>query len=139
MLVELEGRGSIGPSAEIRQRERLDVGGDELPRRTGGLRDAHGIKDPRTQGLGVGGDVNVRPVGVVGVQGAKALTTLEDTATAGAAGAGRIAASKKNAIEGCHKPLAAHVDGRVAARHPFRQEPFTSRDAVLPDGTVVDW
>ena len=31
------------------------------------------------------------------------------------------------------------VDERVAARHPFKQEPFTTRDAVLPDGTVVDW
>jgi galactonate dehydratase len=35
--------------------------------------------------------------------------------------------------------LGIEVDERVAAKHPFKQEPFTSREAVLPDGTVVDW
>jgi galactonate dehydratase len=35
--------------------------------------------------------------------------------------------------------LGVEVDLKVAARHPFEQEPFPTRDAVMPDGTVVDW
>ncbi len=47
-------------------------------------------------------------------------------------------------VDGCWQlpqapGLGIEVDERVAAKHPFKQEPFTSRDAVLPDGTVVDW
>ncbi|MGN6549805.1 MAG: enolase C-terminal domain-like protein [Pararhizobium sp.] len=35
--------------------------------------------------------------------------------------------------------LGVEVDLAVAARHPFAQEPFPTRDAVLSDGTIVDW
>ncbi|MCX5480596.1 D-galactonate dehydratase [Kaistia geumhonensis] len=35
--------------------------------------------------------------------------------------------------------LGVEVDLAVAARHPFRQEPFPTRAAALPDGTIVDW
>jgi galactonate dehydratase len=35
--------------------------------------------------------------------------------------------------------LGVEVDLKVAAKHPFEQEPFPTRDAVMPDGTVVDW
>ena len=35
--------------------------------------------------------------------------------------------------------LGIEVDERVALKHPFKQEPYTTRDAVLPDGTIVDW
>lgn len=35
--------------------------------------------------------------------------------------------------------LGIEIDEAVAARHPFRQEILTATDAVLPDGTVVDW
>ncbi|MBL8699119.1 MAG: D-galactonate dehydratase, partial [Alphaproteobacteria bacterium] len=35
--------------------------------------------------------------------------------------------------------LGVEVDERVAARHPYKQEPFTSIEAQLPDGTIVDW
>lgn len=47
-------------------------------------------------------------------------------------------------IDGCwqvpDRPgLGVEVDLKVAARHPFAQEPFPTRDAVLADGTIVDW
>lgn len=35
--------------------------------------------------------------------------------------------------------LGVEVDERVAAKHPFKQEVFATRDAVLPEGTIVDW
>jgi galactonate dehydratase len=35
--------------------------------------------------------------------------------------------------------LGIEIDETVAAKHPFKQEVLTATDAVLPDGTVVDW
>ncbi|HEX9449335.1 MAG TPA: galactonate dehydratase [Dongiaceae bacterium] len=35
--------------------------------------------------------------------------------------------------------LGVEVDLKVAAQHPYKQEPFPTRDAVMPDGTIVDW
>jgi galactonate dehydratase len=35
--------------------------------------------------------------------------------------------------------LGVEVDERVAARHPFQQEVLQAQNAILPDGTVVDW
>jgi galactonate dehydratase len=35
--------------------------------------------------------------------------------------------------------LGIEIDEAVAARHPFKPEPQLAADAVLPDGTVVDW
>lgn len=35
--------------------------------------------------------------------------------------------------------LGVEVDLDVAASHPFQQEPFPTREAVLADGTIVDW
>jgi galactonate dehydratase len=35
--------------------------------------------------------------------------------------------------------LGVEIDEAEAARHPFKQEVLTATDAVLPDGTVVDW
>ena len=35
--------------------------------------------------------------------------------------------------------LGVEIDEAAAARHPFRQEILAAGDAVLPDGTVVDW
>jgi galactonate dehydratase len=57
---------------------------------------------------------------------------------------GDIVAGPIRMREGCWQlpeapGLGIEVDERVAAKHPFKQEPFTSREAVLADGTVVDW
>jgi galactonate dehydratase len=57
---------------------------------------------------------------------------------------GEIVQGPIRMVDGCWQlpqapGLGVEVDERVAAKHPFKQEPFTSRDAVLPDGTVVDW
>lgn len=35
--------------------------------------------------------------------------------------------------------LGVEIDEAVAARHPFKQEIMAATEAVLPDGTVVDW
>lgn len=35
--------------------------------------------------------------------------------------------------------LGVEVDLKVAAKHPYRQEPFPTREARMPDGTIVDW
>ena len=35
--------------------------------------------------------------------------------------------------------LGVEIDEAVAARHPFKQETLATSEAVLPDGTVVDW
>lgn len=35
--------------------------------------------------------------------------------------------------------LGIEIDEAVAARHPFKQEIMAATEAVLPDGTVVDW
>jgi galactonate dehydratase len=35
--------------------------------------------------------------------------------------------------------LGVEVDLSVAAKHPYRQEPFPTREAKMPDGTIVDW
>jgi galactonate dehydratase len=35
--------------------------------------------------------------------------------------------------------LGIEIDEKVAARHPFKQEILAATEAVLPDGTVVDW
>lgn len=35
--------------------------------------------------------------------------------------------------------LGVEVNEDVAARHPFKQEVFHTQNAVLPDGTIVDW
>ncbi len=35
--------------------------------------------------------------------------------------------------------LGVEIDEAVAARHPFKQEILAATDAVMPDGTVVDW
>ena len=35
--------------------------------------------------------------------------------------------------------LGVEVDEAVIARHPFQQEVLHARNAVMPDGTVVDW
>ena len=35
--------------------------------------------------------------------------------------------------------LGVEVDLTVAAKHPFAQEPFVTRSAVIADGTIVDW
>lgn len=35
--------------------------------------------------------------------------------------------------------LGIEIDEAVAARYPFKQEILATTDAVLPDGTVVDW
>jgi len=35
--------------------------------------------------------------------------------------------------------LGVEIDETVAARHPFKQEILAATEAVLPDGTVVDW
>ena len=35
--------------------------------------------------------------------------------------------------------LGVEIDEKVAAKHPFKQEILAATDAVLPDGTVVDW
>jgi galactonate dehydratase len=35
--------------------------------------------------------------------------------------------------------LGVEIDENEAARHPFKQEVLTATDAVLADGTVVDW
>lgn len=35
--------------------------------------------------------------------------------------------------------LGVEVDLAVAARYPYWQEPFPTREAVMPDGTIVDW
>ena len=35
--------------------------------------------------------------------------------------------------------MGVEVNGRVAAQHPFKQEVMHAGNAVLPDGTVVDW
>lgn len=35
--------------------------------------------------------------------------------------------------------LGVEVDEKVAAKHPFEQEVFHTRHAILDDGTVVDW
>ena len=35
--------------------------------------------------------------------------------------------------------LGVEVDEAVIARHPFKQEVLHARNAVMPDGTVVDW
>ena len=34
---------------------------------------------------------------------------------------------------------AIEVDEKAAAAHPFEQEVLHATNAVLPDGTVVDW
>jgi galactonate dehydratase len=35
--------------------------------------------------------------------------------------------------------LGVEIDEAVAAKHPFKQEIMAATEAVLPDGTVVDW
>lgn len=35
--------------------------------------------------------------------------------------------------------LGVEVDLAVAARHPFKREPMPTLEAVMPDGTIVDW
>nr|WP_321983398.1 galactonate dehydratase [uncultured Lichenicoccus sp.] len=35
--------------------------------------------------------------------------------------------------------LGVEIDEKIAARHPFKQEILATREAVLADGTVVDW
>jgi galactonate dehydratase len=35
--------------------------------------------------------------------------------------------------------LGVEVNEVEAARHPFQQEIFHTLNAVMPDGTVVDW
>ena len=35
--------------------------------------------------------------------------------------------------------LGVEVDEAVAARHPFKQEVLHATNAVLDDGTIVDW
>jgi galactonate dehydratase len=35
--------------------------------------------------------------------------------------------------------LGVEVDLKVAAKHPYKQEPFPTREAKMPDGTIVDW
>ena len=35
--------------------------------------------------------------------------------------------------------LGVDINEKAAARHPFVQEHFFTRDALMPDGTVVDW
>ena len=35
--------------------------------------------------------------------------------------------------------LGIEVDERAAARHPFKQEVLAATEAVLDDGTIVDW
>ena len=35
--------------------------------------------------------------------------------------------------------LGIEVREDVIARHPFEQEVLHARNAVLPDGTIVDW
>ena len=47
-------------------------------------------------------------------------------------------------VDGCWQVpeapgLGIEVDERVAARHPFEQEVLHTANAVLADGTVVDW
>lgn len=47
-------------------------------------------------------------------------------------------------VDGCWQVpegpgLGIEVDERAAARHPFAQEVLHTANAVLPDGTVVDW
>ena len=70
------------------------------------------------------------------------LETLVPLADARVIEAGCGAAHLARELVGRHdkaEVVGIEVDERVAAKHPFKQEPFTSRDAVLPDGTVVDW
>ena len=35
--------------------------------------------------------------------------------------------------------LGIEINEAVAARHPFRQESLQAKNAVMPDGTIVDW
>lgn len=35
--------------------------------------------------------------------------------------------------------LGVEVNLKVAAEHPYVREPLVTRDAVMPDGTIVDW
>jgi galactonate dehydratase len=35
--------------------------------------------------------------------------------------------------------LGVEIDEGVAQKHPYRQKPFITADARMPDGTFVDW